>query len=262
MNKHIKYAINPEGSLFTFEQLVVILQQNLDFISLVTGHTFEVNPVPSTKITGDQVEEVIRFRPDDEFSSPTQLALAAAGIKFNIARMVNYDLVELRELMLHELGHRTGIKHTQDPFSVMSTYRFRSSDDKSLLWRKDLIDYHNYAPRDDQSVVGRCSINEEFAIMVPAFLWDDGTGNGVQEWSFKLRYVQGGNYWLVNKSYKGADDGVNMQVMASAVVPDPINDPEYVELQLRDAFWIVGDTTFVVPLVRFSIDGDKLRIVM
>ena len=230
------FRINPDGSNFSYEELKRITEQCLSFYRRASGR--EIAPVEETDATdGDWRPDgikVIRFRPKEEFSKQSVLALAVRGIKFNQDTTKYMDLHELRWLAMHELGHNFGLRHDENSrYTVMTTERLFAMDDFSLLWRQDLQNLG--------SNVGIITVDEDLRIMIPAI-----TSDG-EQWSARLRVLKPG-VWVIDKSYF-ADDGVEMIENARLTDNDELHlvDVDHLGLRYQQVrFKITPDLKFLL----------------
>ena len=207
---HFNYYLNPEGSNYSFEDLRDILEPNFQMISQACSHTF--SPITETESRDlPYPEKLIKFSPEENFA-PGRLALASKGIDFNIEGVENYTLPQIRRLALHELGHNLGMGHVPFKESVMSVHEHRSPLDKSLLWRYDLIQLWDKAPKSEKPI-GLVSVDADFNVMIPSIVI-----LGI-EMSIKLRYYPIGQFWMVSHSYT-ANDGVDMEERAELLTGD------------------------------------------
>ncbi|NKB31918.1 MAG: hypothetical protein GKR91_02360 [Pseudomonadales bacterium] len=231
-----KFLINPAGSNFSYQDLKYVFEQNFAFLELASGYTFaplEETDEPAGSILPDA--KVIGFLPSSEFPNLTFLALAKRGIMFNIGATGTYDLSEIRGLGLHELGHNLRMRHTDNPYSVMSMFRFRTKADKSLLWRADLLRLHDVEPK-TPNPVGWVSVDKELNVMIPAVQY------GGSQWCVRLKHLSGATF-IADKYYE-ADDGVSMEEKAVLTSDD--------QLHLSDVSYL----GFSYPSVRFQITPD------
>jgi hypothetical protein len=234
---HFEFTINPEGSKFSFEELKLVFEQNHRFIEQTSNHTFA--PITETDTDPEFREKSYWFKPKSEFGSRNVMALAERGSKFNIDNIKYLDLHELRGLALHELGHNVRLVHTDNKYSVMSVNPFRSRDDKSLLWRADLLKLHEVAPL-NPNPVGLVTVDNGLSVMIPALTFEG------KQWGVKLKVISGGK-WMVDKYYEAEDD---VQMVEKAFMTET-------ELRLEDVSYL----GFVYPLVRFKITPD-LRFIL
>ena len=234
----MKFGINPDGSNFSYEELKRIVEQCLSFFRRATGR--DIAPVTRTTETrGTYDNRVISFLPRDQFSNPTVLALAAAGIWFNRSTTGHMDLHELRWLIMHELAHNFGLKHDPNSrYTVMSTRRFRTLSDYTLLWRQDLIGLG--------SNVALCSADEGLRIMIPAITIINVEGER-EQWAARLRVLKPG-VWVIDKSYF-PDDGIQMIENARLTDNDELHlvDVDHLGLRYQQVrFKITPDLKFLL----------------
>ncbi|PHS13491.1 MAG: hypothetical protein COA78_07065 [Blastopirellula sp.] len=208
--KRFNYAINIDGSTLSYEAVAALFLNNFKTISSVCGLTFdEITQTDERKRAYPL--KLIKFSDGSNFKS-INMAVARAGVDFNIGKTAGKSPEWLRRLALHETGHNFGLKHTQIIESVMSVNRFRHPRGKSLLWRKDLIDLHNIAPSNPKPVA-LISVDEDFDVMIPSIVI------GGVEMSVRLRYYPIGKFWMPSRVYS-ANDGVDMEERAKLMAGD------------------------------------------
>lgn len=235
------YKIDPTGSNFTYEELATITRQNFGFISQFSNHTFA--PLSETDQEPAFTERVIRFSPTVEFP-PNILALARRGVDVNIERTAAYDREEMRCLILHELGHNTGLAHVPILESIMSAHRFKSGKSRCLPWRSDIARWHKYhAKEGEPTPVARVTISGDLTVRIPALTYE-GKQIGVT-----LRHLYDKNF--VASSYYAATEGI--QMIEKAFLESET------ELVLYDANYL--GTTWPTPL-RFVLTPPRNYFVL